>query len=53
LDFRKNVVGGTTAAVNINAFKNDPFIKFSFIFSRKTPWDREQVEKFYLRVIKK
>ncbi|WP_375561672.1 VF530 family DNA-binding protein [Bernardetia sp. OM2101] len=39
--------------VNINCFKNNPSIKSSLTFLRKTPWAREQVEKFYLNVIKK
>jgi uncharacterized protein (DUF2132 family) len=39
--------------VNINCFKNDPSIKSSLTFLRKTPWAREQVEKFYLNTIKK
>jgi len=39
--------------VNINCFKNEPSIKSSLTFLRKTPWAREQVEKFYLNVIKK
>ncbi len=39
--------------VNINCFKNDPSIKSSLTFLRKTPWAREEVEKFYLRVMKK
>ncbi|PIY08119.1 MAG: hypothetical protein COZ18_13940 [Flexibacter sp. CG_4_10_14_3_um_filter_32_15] len=39
--------------VNINCFKNTPSIKSSLTFLRKTPWAREQVEKLYLRVIKK
>ncbi len=39
--------------VNINCFKNDPSIKSSLKFLRRTPWAREQVEKFYLKVIKK
>lgn len=39
--------------VNINCFKNDPSIKSSLTFLRKTPWAREQVEKFYLNLIKK
>lgn len=39
--------------VNINCFKNDPSIKSSLTFLRKTPWAREQVEKLYLNVIKK
>ena len=39
--------------ININCFKNDPSIKSSLTFLRKTPWAREQVEKLYLKVIKK
>jgi uncharacterized protein (DUF2132 family) len=39
--------------VNINCFKSDPSIKSSLTFLRKTPWAREQVEKFYLNAIKK
>lgn len=34
--------------VNINCFKNDPSIKSSLKFLRKTPWAREQVENLYL-----
>ncbi|AFM03068.1 hypothetical protein Fleli_0604 [Bernardetia litoralis DSM 6794] len=39
--------------VNINCFKSNPSIKSSLTFLRRTPWAREQVEKLYLRVIKK
>ncbi|MGP1715864.1 MAG: VF530 family DNA-binding protein [Methylophilus sp.] len=34
--------------VNINCFKNDPSVKSSLKFLRKTPWAREQVENLYL-----
>ena len=34
--------------ININCFKNDPSIKSSLKFLRKTPWAREQVEKLYI-----
>lgn len=37
--------------VNINCFKNDPSVKSSLKFLRKTPWAREQVEKLYLSVM--
>lgn len=39
--------------ININCFKNDPSIKSSLKFLRKTPWAREKVEKLYLHVIKR
>jgi len=39
--------------VNIKCFKNDPSIKSSLVFLRKTPWAREKVEKLYLRLISK
>jgi uncharacterized protein (DUF2132 family) len=34
--------------ININCFKNDPSVKSSLRFLRKTPWAREQVESLYL-----
>lgn len=34
--------------VNINCFKNDPSVKSSLKFLRKTPWAREQVERLYI-----
>lgn len=34
--------------VNINCFKNDPSVKSSLKFLRKTPWAREQVENLYI-----
>ncbi len=37
--------------ININCFKNDPSIKSSLTFLRKTPWAREKVEKLYLELI--
>jgi len=37
--------------VNINCFKNDPSIKSSLNFLRKTPWAREKVEQLYLQSI--
>jgi len=34
--------------VNINCFKNDPAVKSSLKFLRKTPWARDKVEKLYI-----
>ncbi len=34
--------------VNINCFINEPSIKSSLAFLRKTPWAREKVEHLYL-----
>ncbi len=37
--------------VDINCFKNDPSIKSSLTFLRKTPWARKQVEDLYLEMV--
>ena len=37
--------------VNINCFKNDPSIKSSLAFLRKTPWAREKVENLYIWLV--
>lgn len=34
--------------ISINCFRNDPSVKSSLKFLRRTPWAREQVEKLYL-----
>jgi uncharacterized protein (DUF2132 family) len=34
--------------IDINCFRNDPSIKSSLKFLRKTPWARAQVEALYL-----
>ncbi len=39
--------------VNINCFKNNPNLKSSLNFLRKTPWARRKVEQLYLKTIKK
>ncbi|NKI25858.1 DUF2132 domain-containing protein [Arenibacter sp. 6A1] len=39
--------------INIRCFNQDPSIKSSLTFLRKTPWAREKVEKLYLKLIKK
>lgn len=38
--------------ININCFKNNPSIKSSLTFLRRTPWAREKVEQLYLRSLK-
>ena len=35
--------------IDINSFKNDPSIKSSLKFLRRTPWARSQVEELYLQ----
>ena len=37
--------------VNINCFRNNPTVKSSLKFLRKTPWAREKVENLYLQNI--
>ncbi len=37
--------------ININCFKNDPSVKSSLKFLRKTPWARDKVEQLYLDTI--
>ncbi|MFK8163785.1 MAG: VF530 family DNA-binding protein [Lewinella sp.] len=34
--------------ININCFKNDPSIKSSLKFLRKTQWARDKVEQLYI-----
>lgn len=34
--------------VRINCFRNDPSVKSSLKFLRKTPWAREEVERLYV-----
>lgn len=40
-------------SINIRCFTQDPSIKSSLTFLRKTPWAREKVEQMYLKMIKK
>ncbi|PVW14263.1 VF530 family protein [Marixanthomonas spongiae] len=42
---------GLAKKVNINCFKNDPSIKSSLKFLRRTPWARDKVEQLYLNLI--
>ena len=37
--------------VDINCFKNDPSIKSSLKFLRKTPWARTKVEALYVKLM--
>ena len=39
--------------ININCFKENPSVKSSLKFLRKTPWARTKVEALYLRYQKK
>lgn len=39
--------------INIKCFNNDPSIKSSLKFLRKTPWARKEVEDLYLESINK
>jgi len=39
--------------ININCFKNDPSIKSSLKFLRKTQWARDKVEQLYLELDKR
>lgn len=34
--------------ITINCFMNDPSIKSSLVFLRKTPWARSKVENLYI-----
>ncbi|MEF9926072.1 MAG: VF530 family DNA-binding protein [Raoultibacter sp.] len=38
---------GLAKRIHINCFKNDPNLKSSLTFLRKTPWAREKVENLY------
>lgn len=41
---------GLGQRIDIRCFKNDPSIKSSLTFLRKTPWAREQVEALYIQL---
>ena len=38
--------------ININCFNNDPSIKSSLKFLRRTPWARAKVEEMYIRTVR-
>lgn len=39
---------GLAQRINIRCFTNDPSIKSSLTFLRKTPWARQKVEAWYV-----
>lgn len=39
--------------INIKCFNNDPSIKSSLKFLRKTPWARDKVETLYIKTVHK
>ncbi|WP_319481640.1 VF530 family protein [uncultured Draconibacterium sp.] len=39
--------------IQINSFRNNPSLKSSLKFLRKTPWAREKVEQLYVETVKK
>ena len=39
--------------ININCFTNNPSVKSSLKFLRKTQWARDRVEQLYLNTLKK
>jgi len=39
--------------IDIRCFNNDPSVKSSLKFPRKTPWARKKVEKLFLAIQKK
>lgn len=41
---------GLSDRININCFKENPSIKSSLTFLRKTPWARKKVEDLYLEM---
>lgn len=41
---------GLSKRIDIRCFKNDPSIKSSLTFLRKTPWAREKVEALYIQL---
>ncbi|HEY3313442.1 MAG TPA: VF530 family protein [Anaerolineales bacterium] len=43
---------GLAAQTRLHCFQNDPSIKSSLKFLRRTPWAREKVETLYLDLLK-
>lgn len=39
--------------ISINCFKENPSVKSSLTFLRKTPWAREKVERLYVKTFGK
>lgn len=42
---------GLAERININFFKNDPSIKSSLKFLRKTEWARKKIEELYVSTL--
>lgn len=42
---------GLAERIPVNCFMNDPSIKSSLKFLRKTPWARDKVEQLYLSML--
>jgi uncharacterized protein (DUF2132 family) len=42
---------GLAYHIPINCFMNDPSIKSSLVFLRKTPWARAKVEELYIKLL--
>ncbi len=40
---------GLSERIHIKCFENDPSVKSSLKFLRKTPWARSKVERLYLK----
>ena len=38
--------------ININSFNQNPSVKSSLTFLRKTPWAREKVERLYVKTFR-
>jgi uncharacterized protein (DUF2132 family) len=44
---------GLAQQIDVRCFKNDPSIKSSLSFLRKTPWARQKVEALYVQMQRK
>ncbi len=44
---------GLGERINIRCFQNDPSVKSSLKFLRKTPWARKEVEDLFVYTLKK
>jgi uncharacterized protein (DUF2132 family) len=44
---------GLGKRINIKCFNENPSMKSSLTFLRKTPWARQKVEELYVRIINK
>ncbi len=44
---------GLADRINLNCFKNEPSVKSSLKFLRKTPWARTKVEQLYIATVSK